>query len=96
MRRTTRQPIDKRAFTCPQCNKPRLIRPLDYTPSLEKQEYKTRDGSQIELFVDICEYCKTRNWQKHFEPTKADLKKVIKSIHQDKKISEEESLEDLL
>jgi hypothetical protein len=96
MRRINSKPVDKRAFTCPQCDKPRLIRSLDYSPNLEKQDYKTRDGSQVELFVDICENCKVRNWKRYFEPSKSDLKRVIKSIHEDVDLEGDESLEDLL
>jgi len=96
MKRLNSRPADKRSFACPQCDRLTLLRPLDYTPKLEKQEYKTRDGSTVELFTDVCDKCQARNWRKHFEPSKSDLRRVLRSIHGDAELSEEESLEDLL
>jgi DNA-directed RNA polymerase subunit RPC12/RpoP len=96
MKRLNRKPQDKRVFSCPQCNKRRLTRPLDHVVSQEKREYKTRDNSTVELFVDICDNCKTRNWQRYFEPTKADIRKVLKTMQEEAELQENESLEDLL
>lgn len=96
MRRLNSKPKDRRAFRCPQCDKPRMIRDIDHVVSQEKQEYKTRDGDQIQLFVDICESCKTRNWTRHFEPSKADIKRVLKAMQGQVKLEENQSIEDLL
>ena len=96
MRLPNRKPVDKRAFQCPQCNKPRLIRPLDHTVSLDKHEYKTRDGSSVSLLVDICDACQARNFRQHFEPSKEDIRKVVKSMHAESELPGEQSIEDLL
>ena len=81
---------------CPQCNKPRLKRPLDFKASLEKKKYKTKDNSEVELLVDICEFCQTKNYHKYFEPTRADIKKIMKAMKEEAQLREGESLEDLL
>ena len=73
-----------------------MLRDLDHEVSFEKQEYKTRDNQTIELFVDICENCKASNWRRYFEPTKADIRRVLKTMQEDAKLSEEQTLEDLL
>jgi hypothetical protein len=69
-----------RARWCPQCDKQRLLKPLDKEVSYNKEEFETRDGSKVSLFTDICEYCQVRNFRKYFEPTKADAKKVMKAL----------------
>lgn len=96
MKRLNSKPKDKRSYTCPQCNKRRMTRDLDHEVSDEQQEYKSKDGSTIKLFIDICDFCKTRNYQHHFEPTKADVRRILKAMQNDAKLSEEESLEELL
>lgn len=73
-----------------------MTRDLDHEVTLEKREYKSRDGSTVELFIDICEWCKKRNWHQHFEPTKADVKRVLKAMQQEAEIGGDQSLEDLL
>ena len=85
-----------RAFTCPQCDKPRLIRDLDYIVSLEKHTYDTKDGNKIELFNDTCEFCKKKNFHKYFEPTRMDVKRILKSMQEGAKLSGDQSLEELL
>lgn len=95
MRRTNKSPKSKRAHVCPQCDKNRLLKPLNEMPSLEKREYKTRTDEQIELFIDICDACKARNWRKYFEPTKADIKRILKTMQENTDL-EDQSLEDLL
>lgn len=96
MKRLNSKPKDMRSFACPQCGKSRMTRPTDHTVSLEKREYKTKDNSQIELFTDICDFCKARNWTKYFEPTRADIRRVLKAMQDEAKLSEDQSLEDLL
>ena len=87
-------PRDLRAFECPQCEKYRLHKPLDYTPNREEKEFTKRDGTPIKLFVDICDFCKKKNWHKFFEPTKADIRKVIKALAEEKQL--DQSLEEML
>ena len=94
MKKTHQQPVSKRAFFCPQCGKQRLLRPLDHKVSFAKQKYTDKNKQGIELHEDICEYCKIKNSRIHFEPTKADIKKVLKALKDEGKT--EESLEDLL
>lgn len=96
MRRLNSRPKDKRTHSCPQCGKQRMTRDLDHEVTDQKQEYKTKDGSTIELFIDICEFCKARNYQRYFEPTKADIRRVLKAMQEDAELGEEESLEELL
>jgi Holliday junction resolvase RusA-like endonuclease len=88
------KPTDKKMFTCPQCEKYRMIRPLDHVVSTEKQEFKTKDGSMISLFTDTCEACFKRNYRQFFEPTKQDVKNILKSMTDASATSE--SLENLL
>ena len=69
MKRFVRQK-DTKTFTCPQCQKYRLIRPLDHQVSIEKKKYKISDDQEIELLIDICNWCKERNFKKYFQKTK--------------------------
>jgi len=96
MKRVNNKPQDKKSFRCPQCEKQRLIRPLGHTVSLEKQTYKARNDSEVELFVDICDSCRRRNYRIHFEPSKADVRKILQAMQGETKLEEDESLEDLL
>lgn len=73
-----------------------MIRDLDHTVSRETRAYKAKDGTEIELLVDICEFCKQRNSKKFFEPSKADIRKVLKTMQEDAALNENDSLEDLL
>jgi len=95
MKRYSPKPVDKKVFACPQCNKPRLVRPLTHVVSKEMQEFKTRDGSSISLMVDICEHCVAKNYREHFEPTRTDIRKVLKAMNDEAKPSDV-SLEELL
>lgn len=96
MRRLNRKPEDKRTFTCPQCDKHRMARPVSHEVSDEKRPYKTKDGGEIELFVDICDACHRRNFKQHFEPSREDVRRVLKTLAADAKLEEGQSLEDLL
>ncbi len=96
MKRLGGKPIDVMRCTCPQCGKPRMTRPLAHVVSQEKKKYKTRTGEEIELFFDICDNCARRNNRNYFEPTKADLRKIMQSVKENKKLPEDKSLEDLL
>ena len=96
MKRLTNKPVDMRAFACPQCHKSRMVRPLDHKVSPETRDYKTKDGQTVTLLIDVCDYCKTRNFKEHFEPTKADIRRVIKAIQSEADLPENQSLEDLL
>lgn len=96
MKRQNKKPVDMRAFECPQCRKRRLIRPIDHVVSTETREYKGKDGQTITLLIDVCDNCRTRNFKRYFEPTKADVRRVIKSIQDEAKLPENQSLEELL
>lgn len=89
-------PIDKKVFTCPQCSRARMTRPLDHCVSKETQEFKTRDGSSVSLFTDTCEKCIGKNYRQFFEPTKADIRKVLKAMNDEATVSGDTSLEELL
>lgn len=89
------KPIDKKVFSCPQCGHD-MTRLLTHIVSQDKQEFKTRDGSSISLFVDTCEKCVSRNYRKYFEPTKSDIRKVLKAMNDEAKTSTDVSLEELL
>ena len=73
-----------------------MTRLLAHIVSQEKQEFKTRDGSPISLFVDTCDKCVGKNYRKYFEPTKSDVRKVLKAMNDEAKISPDTSLEELL
>lgn len=96
MRRLNQTPKSVRAYTCPQCSRQRLLRDFDYTVRQDKYTYDAKDGSKIELFIDICEFCKKRNFSKYFEPSRSDIKRIIKSMQEDAKLDGEPSLEELL
>jgi hypothetical protein len=74
----------------------RMTRPLDHEVSQEKRSYKTKDDGDIELFIDICDYCKRRNFRRYFEPSKADIRRVLKTLKEDAELADDQSLEDLL
>lgn len=96
MRRLTSKSVDLRVFECPQCHKNRMARPLDHVVSTETREYKAKDGQTVTLLIDVCDNCKTRNFKRYFEPTKADIRRVIKAIQSETELPENQSLEDLL
>lgn len=96
MKKIVKSTQDMRLFTCPQCEKRRMTRPIDHVVSIEKKEYKSKDGTIVSLMHDICDYCVKRNYQTYFEPTKADIKKIINAIKTEGNISENQSIEDLL
>lgn len=96
MRIIKQKPEDKRVFTCPQCNKHRMTRPVAHVVSREQTEFKTRDGSPISLFTDICDGCAGKNYRKYFEPTRSDVRKVLKAMNEEAQASGDVSLEDLL
>lgn len=96
MKRITGTSARRRAVFCPQCNKQRMYRSLDHEVSLEKQDYEARDGSTVTLHTDICQFCKERNWTRYFEPSRTDIRRVLKGMHKDAELEDNESLEDLL
>ena len=85
-----------RSYMCPQCKKLRMTRELDYVVSLEKQKYKTKSGEDVELFVDICDKCKHRNYTKYFEPSRSDIRRVLNTMKTEAELGDKDSLEDLL
>jgi hypothetical protein len=94
MKRSGSEPENKRLFECPQCKKRRMTRPFTHIVSYETREYTTYKKDTIELYVDICNFCILKNKKKYFEPSKADLDKMLSAL----KTNEEDgpSLEDLL
>jgi transcription elongation factor Elf1 len=96
VRRLNSKPVDKKIFTCPQCEKSRMSRLLDHVVSSERIEHKTRDGTTVSLFVDICDNCIASNYSKHFEPSRSNIRKVLKAMKEDAQANPDTSLEDLL
>jgi len=96
VKRINKKPVDMKIFTCPQCGKDRVSRPLGHIISQEKQEFKTRDGSSVSLFIDTCDNCVGKNYRQYFEPTKSDIRKVLKAMNDEVKPSSDVSLEELL
>lgn len=96
MKRITSKPIDLRAFTCPQCDKMRMTRPLDHVVSKEVRSYKAKNGKDVELLIDVCDHCRAKNTRTFFEPSKADIRLVLKTMQEQAKLAEDQSLEDLL
>jgi hypothetical protein len=96
MKRFGGRPVDKKIFTCPQCKKLRMSRVMDHKVSTEQKEFKTRDGSTVSLFVDVCDPCIARNYRKYFEPTRSDIRKVLKAMNEEAATVDDVSLEELL
>lgn len=96
MKRFKPTPVDKRMMVCPQCGKQRMSRPLGHVVSQEKQEFKTRDGSSVSLLIDTCDNCVGRNYRQYFEPTRSDIRKVLKAMNDEAQASPDVSLEELL
>lgn len=94
-----RERCPNRAFYCPQCDKPRLIRHHEHVVSKETRSYQTKDGGEVELLVDICDFCKRKNSRLYFEPDQADIKKVLQAMQESAEgepKNEDVSLEDML
>ena len=96
MRRLNSRPVDVKLCSCPQCGKLRMTRPLDHVVSQEKKKYKAYSGEEIELFFDVCDYCLRRNYHQYFEPQKSDIKKILKSLHEQTELDPDQSLEDFV
>lgn len=100
MKRINNKPVDSKKHECPQCNKYRMIRPVTYAVSKEQREYKTVRGDTVKLHVDTCDACIARNRREHFDPTPADLKKLMQAIKEKSEEpvadGEKTSLEELL
>jgi hypothetical protein len=82
-----------RAFWCPQCDKQKLVKPIDHVVSKEKISYQTRSGDKIELFGDICDSCRLKNFNKYFKPLDSDPNSVLNAMKNNKSVG---SLEDIL
>mgnify|MGYP006871747248 CR=1 FL=1 len=96
MKRLNNKPVDMRGHICPQCNKLRMVRPLDHVVSLTKHTYKTTSGVEVELYIDICDHCVRRNYNKYFQPIKSDLRKIIRDVQHNTELPKDQSLENLL
>lgn len=96
MRRLTKKPTDMRTLICPQCSKPRMTRPMGHVVKLEKRKYKDRHENEVELMIDTCDFCVAKNYRDHFEPTKSDIRKVLKTLQTESKLADNQTLEDLL
>ena len=96
MRRINPTPISLRAFSCPQCNKLRMNRPLDHVVNIKTHTYDAKDGTKVDLLIDICDKCQAKNFRKYFEPTRADVKRILKSMKEDATLAGDQSLEELL
>lgn len=83
-------------FKCPQCNKRRMQRPVGHKPTLERKTASAADGSDVEHYIDICGFCVAKLSKKLYEPSKKELKKVLKALHTPGADLGEESLEELL
>ena len=73
-----------------------MVRPIGHVVSFAEQNYTSKDGTEIVLYVDICEHCKTNNYRRFFEPNRRDIARLLKSIHGKEEVGEHESLEELL
>ena len=83
-------------FTCPSCKKRRLHRRFDHTVSTEKRKVTTADGEEIEHFIDICTFCVDKLTKKVYTPSKKELRKVLKALHDPSADLGDKSLEELL
>lgn len=96
MKRLNQKPVDMRMLVCPQCQKPRMSRPIGHVIKLEKKSYKDRHDKDVEILTDICDFCIQKNYRLHFEPTRADIRKVLKTMQEEAKLADDQTLEDLL
>jgi hypothetical protein len=87
---------NRRAHYCPECNKQRLVTPIDHVPSKDKREFDLPDGTKIELFQEVCEFCVRKYFRKYFEPKKTDVKKIMRALSDEHELPEDTSLEELL
>ena len=95
MKRVNSKPADMRLFACPQCDKRRMVRKPDHVVSLEKEEVIDKNNESIHLLTDVCEFCLSKNHKKHFEPTKAEIRKIINAMSGNLELKGK-SLEDIL
>lgn len=95
MRRINQKPPDMKMVSCPQCGKG-MSRPLGHVVSQETQEFKTRDGGSVSLPTDTCQKCIGKNYRQYFEPTRSDVRKVLKAMNDEAKAPSDVSLEELL
>jgi hypothetical protein len=82
-------------FECPQCQKRRLYRPLDFKSNSEKTEHELPTGEKISFFKDLCDFCQRKLYIKYFAPKKADAQKVLSALENERAIGEK-SLEEML
>lgn len=85
-----------RVFECPECHKRRLHRLPDHEVIREKKPIKLQDGRTVEHHIDVCEFCLVKLREKFYKPTKSDLRKVLKALHDPDIELGNDSLEDML
>lgn len=85
----------QRVYVCPNCGKHRMIRPKGHVVPHETREVETPSGKMVEIPIDVCDTCQRRIVRKYFQPTKQDVKKVIKAVKEQKDLGDK-SLEDIL
>lgn len=92
-----RQDEPKVTHVCPMCNKLRMVRSkgFEFDPE-EMTEINTPSGKTIEVPANRCGFCDQKIVRKHFQPSKSDVKKVVKAMADQEAIPEDKSLEDML
>ena len=88
--------VGKRAHYCLACNKPRLILPIDEDPIKTKREFELPGGEKVELFEQVCPFCVHRYYKRYWEPKKADVRKIMRALAEERELPEDTSLEELL
>lgn len=73
-----------------------MSRPIDHVVLKTQTEFKTRYGTSVTLFTDTCDTCISKNYRQYFEPTKSDVRKVLKAMNDEAPASNDVSLEELL
>jgi len=82
---------------CPDCNKKRSVRPIDYVPSDGTAKAILENGQEIEYKLDACDICLQRQIRSVYKKTTPeDIKKVLQALQNEEPLPEGKSIEELL
>jgi hypothetical protein len=85
-----------KVFQCPRCSKRRMVRPEGHIVDSDEKEIKLSNGASIKHHVDVCDACQNAIVRTMYTPSKAELRKVIKAMHDSSVDLGDKSLEELL
>jgi hypothetical protein len=88
-----------RMFFCPQCDKPRMKKDLDFDIKEARTKVELTSpstGEPILLFKDVCEPCHVKNFTKYFMNTPVAPKAILDSLDGKGELDQNKSLEEML